>query len=432
MRRLRGVKVPHHKETAGSVPVRMDPPQIAVYPMVQHIGAPAIPAVKPGDAVYVGTLLAEAGGAVSAPIYSGVSGTVAKAEDALLSDGRTVPAVVVKSDGQMTPDPTLTPPVVTDRDSFLAAVRESGVVGLGGAGFPTGVKLAVRDPAAVRQIVINGAECEPYITSDTRTMLDRTDELASGLRLLQKYIQPEKIIFAIEKNKRACVQAMREIAPEGVEVRALPTVYPQGAEKVLIYHTTGKVVPEGGLPIDVGVVVMNCTTLAAIARYIATGMPLTEKCITVAGSAVAEPKNVIAPIGTKVGDVFSFCGGFAKDPAKVLYGGPMMGISVPSLDVPVLKQTNALLAFDETDAAPPRVTACIGCGRCTNTCPFGLAPVAIAAANETGDMEALEKLHANLCMECGCCAFVCPARRPLVQQNKLAKAALIGWQRAKK
>ncbi len=433
MKRMKGVSVPHLKSTADSAPTYMTDLDIAIYPMTQHIGAPATPVRQKGDTVCVGTLLAKGTGTVSSPIYSGVSGTVEKIEEVLLSSGNYVPAVFIKPDGAMTPDPGLAPVQLTDTKSFVEAVRESGVVGLGGAGFPTGVKLDVGDPCRIQEIVINGAECEPYITSDTRTMLDRSQDILEGIHLLQKYLGAKKIIIGVEKNKPQCIRAMKQIAGSGggVVVKELPSIYPQGAEKVLIYHTTGKVVPEGGLPIDVGVIVLNCTTLATIARYIRTGMPLVDKCVTVDGSAVANPQNVIVPIGATLQAVFDFCGGFKSQPGKVLYGGPMMGVSVPDLHMPVLKQTNALLALDVRDAAPVDATNCIRCGRCTNICPIGLAPVSIAVAYGSGSMEALQKVHANLCMECGCCSYVCPAKRPLVQQNKLAKAALAAWHKQK-
>ncbi len=429
MSHLHGVHVPHRKNTAESAALRMPSPKTAFYPMSQHIGAPAKPVVKPGDEVFVGTLIAEAGGFVSSPIYSGVSGKVKKIDSTLQAGGNYVPTIVIESDGMGTPDPGITPPEVTDFDSFIEAVKMSGVVGLGGAGFPTAVKLGVKDLSKIEYVVINGAECEPYLTGDTRTMLDRADEMAEGIGLLKKYLGAKTFIIGIEKNKPACIAKMRELASktEGVSVKPLPSVYPQGGEKVLIYHTTGRVVMEGKLPIDAGVIVVNVTTLASIAAYIKTGMPLTEKCITVDGSAVKSPKNVIAPIGTPIEDVFEFAGGFSEEPAKVLYGGPMMGISVASLGAPVLKQTNGLIALNKKDAEPKKITNCIRCGRCTNTCPFGLAPASIASALDAGDMEELYALRANLCMECGCCSFVCPANRQLVQQNKLAKARLMPW-----
>ena len=243
---------------------------------------------------------------------------------------------------------------------------------------------------------------------------------------MDKYLGIKKVILGIEKNKAKAIEKMRtlEQKDDKFKVQVLKDLYPQGGEKVLIYHTTGKVVPAGKLPIDVGCIVCNSTTMAAIGKYLKTGMPLVSKCVTVDGSAVKEPKNVIVPIGTPLKDVFEFCGGFKSEPAKVIYGGPMMGIAVPDMDVPVLKNTNALLALDEKEAAPAKTTACIRCGACANHCPFRLNPAAMAKAYERNDMEALEELRVDICMECGCCSFICPAHRPLVQTHKLAKAAL--------
>ena len=260
-------------------------------------------------------------------------------------------------------------------------------------------------------------------------MLDQPELVLKGIELLQKHLSAKRIIFAIEDNKPDCLKLYREKTKgiSGVEVQSLPAMYPQGGEKVLIYHTTGRMVPEGGLPIDAGAVVINCTTLAALARYITTGVPLFEKCVTVDGSAVREPKNVIVPIGTPMQAVFDFCGGFKEEPKKVLYGGPMMGIAVPDTAQPVLKTTNALLAFAEKDAVLPETTACIRCGTCIRTCPLNLMPVEIEHAYTMQDGARLKKLKVNLCMECGCCAYVCPAHRSLVQVNKLAKATLAGY-----
>lgn len=433
MRKLNGIVLPHHKKTKDAAPVRMPPAKESFYPMHQNIGAPAVPAVKVGDCVKVGTLIAEAGGFVSSPIYSGVSGKVKKIEDMVQPGGAYSPTVVIESDGLQTAEEA-EPPVVTCKEDFLRAVQKSGAVGLGGAGFPTAVKLTLREESAVDCVIINGAECEPYITSDTRTMLDSADDICEGIELIRKHLGIQRFIIGIEKNKPACISNMKKTAGalSGVTVEALPTLYPQGGEKVLIYHTTGRVVEEGKLPLDVGVIVINCTTLAFLARYMRTGMPLTEKCITVDGGAVKEPKNVIAPIGTPAAAVFDFCGGLEESLGKVVFGGPMMGIAASDLCAPVLKQTNAILALTEKESAPQHATNCIRCGRCTNTCPFGLAPVSMVTAYEKGDMEALARFKANLCMECGCCSFVCPAHRPLVQQNKLAKAALNKWMKDKK
>jgi electron transport complex protein RnfC len=381
----------------------------------------------------VGQLIAEAGGFVSAPIHASVSGKVTAVGPMLASNGSQVTAITIESDGEMTVSEDCVPPTVTDYDSFIAAVRASGAVGLGGAGFPTSVKLDVKDTSRIQEVVINGAECEPYITSDTRTMIDDADLVAEGVELLKKYLDVKKVVIGIEKNKPKAIEKMNELAAKDsvVTVKALPSVYPQGGEKVLIYNCVGKVVPEGKLPIDVGVIVMNCTTLTFLAKYIKTGMPLTEKVMTVDGSAVANPQNVIAPIGTSMQDVFDFCGGFKEEPKKILYGGPMMGIAVPDSTAPILKNTNAILAFGVKDATLPEQTPCIRCGRCIDACPLGLMPVEYARALATGNVELLEKRKVNLCMECGCCSFVCPARRPLVENNKLAKAELRKYQAEK-
>ena len=427
---LHGVHVPHRKNTDQLAPVSMPAPSTVTIPMSMHIGAPAKPVVKVGDLVKVGTLIAEAGGFVSAPIHASVSGKVTKITDYLLSSGTTVPAVVIESDGEMTPAETVIPPVVNSRESLLEAIRNSGVVGLGGAGFPTHVKFNV-DPDRIEYLVINGAECEPYVTSDTRTMLDRVADMKRALLAMNEYFGIKDIVIGIENNKKAAIKSMmslmKEIAAEGkcrFTVKALPAVYPQGGEKVLIYHTVGRTVPVGKLPIDVGCIVVNCTTLAAIGSYLETGMPLVAKCVTVDGGAVKEPKNAIVPIGTAMSEVFDFCGGLTETPDKVVYGGPMMGITVPDTTAPILKNTNAILALTKKETKLPKTTACIRCGSCLNTCPFSLSPAQIARAYDKRDAVALDDLSVNACMECGCCSFVCPANRPLVQTNKLAKQFL--------
>ena len=421
---LHGIYVPHRKNTANMVAVRMNTPATVTIPMVMHIGKPATPVVKVGDHVDVGTLIAEQNGYISSPIYASVSGKVTKIADTLLSNGSMVPAITIESDGAMT-SAALEIPKVDNREDLIAAIKASGIVGLGGAGFPTYVKFDV-DPERIEELIINGAECEPYITSDTRTMIDNAYDIDFAIKAFKKHLGIKKIIIAIENNKKEAIAAMRDIAIDDGDISVVPlkAVYPQGGEKVMIYHTTGKVVPGGKLPIDVGCIVCNCSTMAAIGRYLATGMPLVERTVTVDGSAVASPKNVVAPIGTSLADVFEFAGGFSSEPGKVLYGGPMMGIAVPSLDVPILKNTNAVLAFNKKDSKPRKMTPCIRCGACTNTCPFGLNPALILDAYENENMEMLAKLRVDLCMECGCCAYGCPANRPIMQNHKLAKAAL--------
>lgn len=434
MRMLKGVHVPHHKNTLGTKAIRLPVPKEVEIPMSMHIGAPAKPVVKPGETVHVGQLIAEAGGFVSAPIYASVSGTVKRIGEMLGSNGRKMQTIVIESDGLQTRWEGLRPPKVESFQDFMDAIRASGLVGLGGAGFPTIVKLSVKDLESIKAVIINGAECEPFITSDTRNMLDDHEFMMEGARLIQKYLHPPKIIFAIEDNKPQCIEKFRESIKKerDMEVHALKSMYPQGGEKVLIYHTIGETVPEGKLPIDVGAVVLNCTTLGSIARYCKTGMPLVRKCVTVDGSAVREPQNVIVPIGMRMRDVFEACGGFKEEPKKVLYGGPMMGIAVPDLDQPILKNTNAILAFNAKDARIPEATACIRCGRCISTCPLSLMPVEIETAYKLGRDDLLDKLKVNICMECGCCSFGCPAHRPLVQTNKLAKARLMSYKAAQK
>lgn len=431
--KLSGIHLAHRKNTADMPPVRMGVPSEIVLLTSMHIGAPAVPVVKVGDKVCVGQLVAECGRGLSSPIYSGVSGTVKKIEEIVTSAGVATTAVRIASDGEQTVCEDIAPPVINSREDLIAAVARSGIVGLGGAGFPTSVKLSA-DVSKIDTIVVNGAECEPYITSDTRTMLDDADAVAEGLRILMKYLEVSRAVIGIEKNKPQCVRSMREACAsvEGVEVKALPSRYPQGGEKVLVYHTVGRVIEEGKLPLDAGVIVINCTTVAAIAHYISTGMPLIEKCVTVDGSAVASPKNVIAPIGTPISELIEFCGGFKATPKKILSGGPMMGVAMSDLSMPVLKQTNAVLAFDEKDAAAKPATDCIRCGRCISTCPLGLTPTAISAAYDAKNGAELEALKVNLCMECGCCSYVCPAKRNIVQKNKLAKVMLREYQTSKR
>ncbi len=431
--KLNGVKVPHRKNTANMPAIMMPAPKSVTIPMNMHIGAPSVPCVKVGDEVKVGQIIAEAGGFVSAPVHASVSGVVTAVGPMLASNGQNATCITIESDGQMALSETCVPPTVTDYDSFIAAVRASGAVGLGGAGFPTSVKLDVKDTSRIEEVVINGAECEPYITSDTRTMIDDANWIMEGVQMLKEYLNVKKVVIGIEKNKPNAIAEMQKLAKEDatIVVKSLPSVYPQGGEKVLIYNCVGKIVPEGKLPIDVGVVVLNCTTLTFLAKYMKTGIPLTEKVVTVDGSAVAEPKNVIAPIGTAMQELFDFCGGFKAEPKKVLYGGPMMGVSVPDTSAPIMKNTNAIIAFNKKDAILPEPSPCIRCGKCVSACPLNLMPLEYGRALATGDMELLEKRKVNICMECGCCSFVCPAKRPLVENNKLAKAALRKYQSEK-
>lgn len=428
---LKGIHVPHRKNTADMSAVRMLAPKTVTLLTAMHIGKPAKPVVKVGDKVFVGTLVAEQDGFISSPIYSSVSGTVKSIADTLLSNGKTAPAITIESDVEMTPDESIAVPQVNSKEDFIEAVKNSGIVGLGGAGFPTYVKFAT--DKKIDTLVINGAECEPYITSDSVTMVDRADDILLAIETADKYFNFDKVVIGIEKNKASAIAKMKELSSKNgkIQVKVLPSIYPQGGEKVLVYHTVGRTIKAGQLPADVGCIVCNSSTMANIGKYLQTGMPLVEKTITVDGGAVKEPKNVIVAIGTQISEVFDFCGGFNGEPEKVIYGGPMMGVAVPDLTVPVLKQTNALLALNSKETKIAKTTACIKCGKCTNSCPFGINPAAIAKAYKNKDAEMVEKLGADICMLCGCCAFVCPAKRPLIETNNLAKG-LLAAERAKK
>lgn len=421
-------KIPHRKGTAGIAPVRMSAPKEICIAMNQHIGAPATPIVKVGDEVKVGQLIAEACGPISAPIHSSVSGKVTKIDTLLRANGRSATAIRIESDGLMTPADDITPPEVNDIGSLVNAARSCGLVGLGGAGFPTAAKLEALKGDKVNTLIINAAECEPYITVDARTMLDDSELIRDGIELFKK-IAPSitRYVIGIEKNKPECIVKMKDLfANDGsVSISPLPTLYPQGAEKVLIYNTVGLTVPEGKLPADVGIIVMNVTTLATLAKYVKTGMPLVEKCVTVDGSAIAEPKNVIAPVGTSIGDIIEFAGGYREPAGKILLGGPMTGTAVYSTDEPIAKATGAILAFSAEDAKKEVITACLHCGKCIDTCPMSLNPPRLSHAlkNSSSDemVKALERDRVNLCIECGACAYVCPARRPLVENIRVAK-----------
>ncbi len=424
---IKGIKVPHRKNTAGTDVKRLVTDNTVTLPMVMHIGAPAVPVVKAGDEVCVGTLVAKAGDALSSPIYSSVSGNVVGISDVVISNGRKVPAIKIDSDGKMTADESIVPPVINDRETLVTAIKNSGVVGLGGAGFPTYVKF--NTDKEIDYLVVNCAECEPYITSDTYTMLERADEIAYAIEVILKYVNIKNVIIGIEKNKGKAIDKMKELASKNskISLKVLPSVYPTGGEKVLVYRTTGRVIGEGKLPVDAGCIVCNCTTLATLGNFFKTGMPLVEKCVTVDGSAIKNPQNVIVPVGIAIKEVFEFTGGFKSEVGKVLYGGPMMGISVPGTDEPVLKQTNALLAFNEKDSKQGEETACIQCGTCVRNCPFGINVIEIARAYDKGEFDKMEKYGLGICMECGCCAYNCPANRPLVQLHKLAKNSLREW-----
>lgn len=422
-----GASAPHRKHTAECESVRMPVPETVTLSMGQHIGPPCKPTVKVGDCVAVGQIVGDSEAFLSAPVHASVSGEVTAITTIQMPAGHTVEAVVIKADGEQRVYEELKAPVVNTREDFIAAVRAAGLVGLGGAGFPTHVKLNPQNIDAVDTVIINAAECEPYITSDYRECMENSWDIVSGVHTVMEFLQAKRGIIAVEANKPLAIAELKRVAAEvceagcDVEVQTLPARYPQGAEKVLIAQTTGRKVPPGKLPADVGCVVMNVTSVAVLARYLKTGMPLVEKRITVDGSAVSMPQNVIVPLGTSIHDILAFCGGFKAEAAKLLMGGPMMGTALKDDSLPLLKQNNAILAFDEQDAVLPAPTACIRCGKCVSACPMSLTPPAIALAYKQQDVRELEKRGVMVCMECGCCAYQCPANRPIVQMMRLSK-----------
>ena len=427
-----GAPVPHRKHTTNCETVEMPVPATVSICMQQHIGVPCTPTVKVGQEVFVGTVIGDSDKFISAPIHSSVSGKVKKIDTVLMPNGSKAQTVIIETDGNQTPDPELKAPVVNTQEDLIKAVRDSGLVGLGGAGFPTHVKLNPSPEAKekIDTLIINAAECEPYITADVREIIENSWDVLSGVYTVSELLGVKEALIAIEDNKPEAIEIMRNIAAKDdahgdiVKVKVLPSRYPQGAEKVLIDQCTGRQVPPGKLPADAGVVVMNVASVATLARYLKTGMPLVRKRLTVDGSAIKEPKNVSVPIGASVKDVIEFCGGYKEEPAKLLYGGPMMGTAIANEDMAILKQNNAILAFNREEATSYEATACIRCGRCVNACPMNLMPTKLEQASISKNAEVLKTYNVMTCMECGCCSFVCPANRKLVQNIRVGKVVL--------
>lgn len=425
-----GVKVAHHKNTAELEVVRIPTPSKVVIPMQQHIGAPCEPVVKVGDEVAVGQLIGDSDKFISAPIHASVSGKVTAIGEVKLPNGSVSKAVTIESDGEMRLWEGIKPPKVETREDLIKAVRDSGLVGLGGAGFPTHVKLNFPPDKNIDTLVVNAAECEPYITVDYRECMENSWDILSGVYALKELLGFKQVIIAAEDNKPEAFKVLGKIADhdadidDSVKLMVLESKYPQGAEKMMVQSATGRRVPPGKLPADVGCVVMNVASVAFISRYLKTGKPLVSRSLTVDGSAIAAPKNVRVPVGTNIGEIIDFCGGFKGEPCKILTGGPMMGLAIVGTDLPVLKQNNAILAFTADDAVLKPETDCIRCGRCVAACPMSLMPTNIVKAAKIKDVDALKRAGVTVCMECGSCAFACPAGKPLVQHMRLAKAIL--------
>ncbi|MEM1483943.1 electron transport complex subunit RsxC [Oscillospiraceae bacterium PP1C4] len=423
---MKGAKIGHFKNTENCQSTAMPIPQEVCISMSQHMGPPCKPVVAKGDAVKVGTLIGDSDAFLSAPIHSSVSGTVTEVAEIVTSNGARTQVVTIKTDGEQTVDENVTVPTIENHVDFVKAIRASGLVGLGGAGFPTHIKMNPKNLSEVDTLVVNAAECEPYITSDYRTIIEHSDDVLDGIAAIKKYVGITQVKIAVENNKPQAIELLRRLTEKdsSIEVVSLKSIYPKGAEKVTVFETTGRVIKEGMLPSDVGVIVNNITSTAFIGRYLKTGMPLVSKCLTVDGGAIAEPKNVIAPIGVHFSDVIAFCGGYKTTPKKMLMGGPMMGIPLFDDAYPVLKNNNALLVFDETQTIVEPEQPCIRCGRCMSACPYQLMPRQIELAANNHDVGMLNKLKVMLCMECGSCSYVCPAKRNLTFSNRLAKQML--------
>lgn len=426
-----GVSVPHMKNTARKRSIIMPNAKRVVLSMSQHIGPPCKPCVKKGDIVRIGDVVGEMQSFVSAPVHASISGEVSAITEISLPNANKVQAVVIESDGRMSISKNISVPTVNSVKDLVEAVKQSGLVGLGGAGFPSHVKLSVPENKKVDTLIINVAECEPYITSDHAEALENSWELFSGIYIIKNLLDIDKIIIAVEDNKPDVIKELKKIAsnkkadPEDrISVLELESMYPGGAEKVLVKSCTGREIPTGGLPIDVGCLIMNVTTVSFLSLYIKTGIPLVSKRITVDGSAIKNPQNVVVPIGTPISDVIEFCGGYKCNPGKILMGGPMMGFAMVDDSLPILKQNNAIIALNEKDSILPEPTSCIRCGRCVESCPMNLMPTLLERAAKKRDLNELKKYNVMTCMECGCCAYSCPAGRQLVQSIRLGKGLL--------
>lgn len=403
-------------------------PKFLFFPVSMHIGAPAEPVVEIGDQVKIGSVLAEASSAVSANIISSVSGKVVKIEEFPIAGGKET-CIVVKNDFEEEREAPLIEPGTADQlstEEKIKLIRQAGIVGMGGATFPSDIKLQPEDATAIDTILINGAECEPYSTSDIRTMIEFPHEIIKGALHLRDMFPGSQIIIGIEHQNTESIKSMEEAAKdyEGVRVQALDHLYPQGAEKVLIKNTTGREVPPGGLPADVGCIVKNVGTSQAIFKCLEYGQPLIERVTTVSGTPLKESKNLRVRIGTRMNQLIKDCGGFVQAPGRVLDGGPMMGQAVDTGTVPVTKGTTCITVQSVDEAQSNERTDCIRCAECINVCPVGLQPILISNAYEHGDIEKAEALGAMDCIECGNCSYICPSNIPLLANIRQAKAAI--------
>lgn len=400
-----------------------------VISMSQHIGAPAKPVVKPGDKVLAGQLIGGAAGFVSANVHSSISGTVKAIEERLLVNGGKAECIIIENDGRFEEIEAEKPkkPEELSKEEIVNLVRKAGIVGMGGAGFPTSVKLSPKNAEDIDYIIVNGSECEPYLTSDYRRMIESPEILISGLKVMLKIFDKAKGIIAVEDNKMDAIVRLRELVKgeDGIEIKTLYTKYPQGAERMLIYAATGRKINSSMLPADAGCIVDNVDTVFAIHCAVVDGRPLTKRVITVTGDAVNKPQNFLVRVGTNHRELIDAAGGFKSEPEKIISGGPMMGMAVSTLDVPVTKTSSALLCYVKDPLSDITQTHCINCGRCVSVCPGRVLPSRLAEFSERGDMENFLKYNGLECCECGCCSYICPAKRNLTQAIKtMRKQAL--------
>ena len=407
-----------------------------VYPLSQHIGAPSVPCVKKGDTVLAGQKIADAGGFVSVPLHASVSGTVKGIEKRLNATGSMVDCIVIENDQQYQ-ETEFQEAHLEDltKEEILNRIKEGGVVGMGGAGFPTHVKLAPKDPSKIEYILVNGAECEPYITSDYRRMIEEPEKVVKGLQVILTLFDSAKGYICIEDNKPDCIAKMKELVKDidRIEVKEMMTKYPQGGERTLIYAATGREINSTMLPADVGCVVDNVETVISVYKAVILGRPVNSRVVTVTGDGIKEPKNLLVLAGTDMSELVDAAGGLKGKIAKAISGGPMMGFALYDLHVPCTKTTSAFL-FLEHDAvseAQEIQTACINCGRCVSVCPGHVLPARLAKLAERGDMAGFEALDGMECCECGCCSYICPAKRPLTQSIKSMRKMVLASRRKK-
>ncbi|MCK9443886.1 MAG: electron transport complex subunit RsxC [Tissierellaceae bacterium] len=426
-----GVDVPHSKALTEKKSLEYaKEPSIVYIPLHQHTGAPCEPLVKAGDKVKIGQKIGESKAFVSAPIHSSVSGTVKNISKITTPTGMKSDCVVIETDGTNEVDESVKPKGNLDNltpKEIIGIIKESGITGMGGAGFPTHVKLSPPPEKKIDTIIINGAECEPFLTSDHRVMLEMPEKVVFGLKAIMKALGVERGFIGVETNKMDAVDSLRSVIQEGdnVEIVTLKAKYPQGDEKRVIDAVTGRKVPSGGLPMDVGCVVSNISTAKAISEAILEGKPVYERVVTVTGNGVNEPKNLIVKIGTTFQEVIDQAGGFKGVPGKIIMGGPMMGLSQFSTEVPVIKGSGGILVLTEEEALAEKESPCIKCGRCLEVCPVFLQPLYISAFALRKDFEGAERLGALDCVECGSCSFICPSKRPLVESIRFAKREVL-------